>query len=53
LESVVCQYKYPAVVRFQIVDLFAKDQLPEVFADEFDGVEVGLRAGFVDGESGG
>jgi hypothetical protein len=40
------------VVGFQIVDLFAEDEGPEVFADELYCVEGVLRAGFVDGESG-
>jgi hypothetical protein len=33
------------VVGFEVVDLFAEEEWPEVFADEFDAVEGGERAG--------
>jgi hypothetical protein len=39
------------VVRFEVVDLFAEEQRPEVFADEFDAVEGRLRARAVGAES--
>jgi hypothetical protein len=40
------------VVRLQIINLLLEQQCPEVFAEEFDAVEVGLGAGFVCGEAG-
>jgi hypothetical protein len=40
------------VVGFEVVDLFAEEERPEVFADEFDGVQRALGAGFVGGEPG-
>lgn len=43
----VRQDEDPAVIRFQVVDLLAEDEEPEVFADEFDGVELGDWSGFV------
>jgi hypothetical protein len=36
LEALVCQHKDSAVVCLEVVDLFAEEQRPEVFADEFD-----------------
>ena len=39
------------MVRFEVVDGFAKDEGPEVLAEEFDGVEGGLWSGLVGGES--
>lgn len=40
------------MIRFEIIDLFAEEQRPEIFADEFYGFEGRCWAGFVDGESG-
>lgn len=39
------------MVRFQVIDLFAEENCPEVFADEFYGFEGGLGAGFGVGET--
>ena len=39
------------MVRFQVVDLLAEDEHPEVFAEEFDYVESVCEAGSVAGES--
>lgn len=36
------------MIRLQIVDLFPKENGPEVFTDEFDGVQGCLRTGFED-----
>lgn len=36
------------MIRFQIVDLFPKENGPEIFTDEFDGVQGCLRTGFED-----
>lgn len=36
---VVREHKRASVVCFQIVDLFSKHDLPQIFADEFDHVE--------------
>lgn len=41
------------MVGLQVVDLFAEDELPEVFAEEFYYVEGVCEAGAVAGESGG
>ena len=54
LEALVRQHEDPAVVRLQVVDLFAEDGGPEVFAEEFYGVEGGdARAGCGGGAGGG
>jgi len=45
------QHEHAPVVRFEVVDLFPEDEGPEVFADEFDRVQGGGGAGFVEGES--
>ena len=47
METVIGEDENAAVVGFEVVDLFAEDEEPEVFADEFDGVEGGCGAGFV------
>lgn len=44
LKALVRQDEDAAVVGFQVVDLLAEEQGPEVFADEFDAVEGGLGA---------
>lgn len=36
------------MIRLQIVDLFPKENGPEIFTDEFDGVQGCLRTGFED-----
>lgn len=36
------------MIRFQIVNLFPKEKCPEIFTDEFDGVQGCLRTGFED-----
>lgn len=36
------------MIRFQIVDLFPKENGPEIFTDEFDGVQGSLRTRFED-----
>lgn len=36
------------MIRFQIVNLFPKENGPEIFTDEFDGVQGSLRTGFED-----
>lgn len=36
------------MIRFQIVDLFPKENGPEIFTDEFDGVQGCLRTRFED-----
>lgn len=36
------------MIRFQIVDLFPKEKCPEIFTDEFDGVQGSLRTRFED-----
>lgn len=41
MEAIVGQHKRPTVVGFEIVDLFAKDSCPEVFADKLDTVQRG------------
>jgi hypothetical protein len=51
LEALVRQDEDAAVVGFQVVDLLAEEQGPEVFADEFDAVEGGLRAWAVGAET--
>ena len=51
LEALVRQDEDAAVVGFQIVDLLAEEQGPEVFADEFDAVEGCLRAWAVGAET--
>lgn len=51
LEALVRQHEDSAVVRLEVVDLLAEEQGPEVFADEFDVVERGLRAWAVGAES--
>jgi hypothetical protein len=40
------------MVGLQVIDLFLEEEGPEVFAQEFDTVEVGLRSWFAGGESG-
>ena len=47
MEAVVSKDENPAMIRFEVIDLFPEDELPEVFADEFDAVEWCLRTGFV------
>ena len=51
LEALVRQDEDAAVVGFQVVDLLAEEQGPEVFADEFDAVEGCLRAWAVGAET--
>lgn len=36
------------MIRFQIVDLLPKENGPEIFTDEFDGVQGSLRTRFED-----
>lgn len=48
LESGISEDKDPAVVGFEVVDLFSEYEDPEVFADEFDGFERVRRSWFVD-----
>lgn len=36
------------MIRLQIVNLFPKENGPEIFTDEFDGVQGCLRTGFED-----
>lgn len=38
------------MVGLEVVDLFAEDEHPKVFAEEFDGVEGICEAGAVEGE---
>lgn len=38
------------MVGLEVVDLFAEDEHPKVFAEEFDGVEGICAAGAVEGE---
>jgi hypothetical protein len=52
LEGVVRKHVDAAVVGFEIVDLLAEEESPEVFAEEFYYVEGGRWAGCVAGESG-
>lgn len=40
-----------AMVCLEVVDVFAEDEGPEVFAEEFDDVEGVVEAGAVAGES--
>lgn len=51
LEACVGQDEDSSVVGFQVVDLFAEEKGPEVFADEFDAVEGRCWAGAVGAES--
>lgn len=51
LEACVCKDEDAAVVRFEIVDLLAEEEAPEIFADEFYCIQGGLRAGFARGEA--
>ena len=39
------------MVRFQVIDLLAEEEGPEVFAEEFDAIERGGGAGGVAGET--
>jgi hypothetical protein len=51
MEAVIGQDEDAAVVGLEVVDLLAEEDEPEVFAEEFDDIEGGLRAGGVGGES--
>lgn len=51
LKALVRQDEDAAVVCFQVVDGFAEEECPEVFADEFDAVEGGLGPRAVGAES--
>lgn len=48
LKSRIRQDKDSSMIRFQIVDLFPKENGPEIFTDEFDGVQGSLRTRFED-----
>lgn len=48
LKSRIRQNKDSSMIRFQIVDLFPKENGPEIFTDEFDGVQGSLRTRFED-----
>ena len=47
LEVLVCENVDATVIGLQVIDLFAKDKSPEVFAEEFDDVESFAKARFV------
>lgn len=51
LEGVIGEDVDAAVVSFEVVDLLAEEEGPEVFAEEFDAIEGGGRAGGVAGET--
>jgi hypothetical protein len=51
LEGVVGQHVNATVVGFEVIDLFAEEEGPEVFAEELYYVEGGRWAGCVAGES--
>lgn len=53
LEARVGQDVDSAMVRFEVVDLFAVEESPKVFTDELDRVEGSLGAGLAGGEAGG
>lgn len=50
-EGVVGEDVDSAMVCFEVVDVFAEDEGPEVFAEELDDVEGVVEAGAVAGES--
>ena len=39
------------MIGLKVVDLFSKEELPEILAEEFNDVEGGSWAGFIAGES--
>jgi hypothetical protein len=49
-KGVICQDVDAPMVRFQVVDLLAEDEHPEVFAEELYGVEGVGEAGAVFGK---
>lgn len=51
MEAGVGQDVDSAVVGFEVVDGFAVEQGPEVFAEEFNGIKGSEGAGFVGGEA--
>jgi hypothetical protein len=51
LERVIREDVNASMICFQVIDLLAEKQGPEVFAEEFDGVEGGGWTGCVAGES--